>query len=86
MSFFSVYRTILPFDTILEMYYNSDFRLVLVPNTASEDDFKYSADPLLQIIYEERIEPYLEEFDKFQKNLSHLDSQTVLYLPFLYIR
>ena len=89
MSHFSVEKTILPFDTLSEMYHKSDFRLALTPKASYEDDFKYSTDPLWQKIYKERIEPYLQEYDEFRKNLSHLilkDSKTVLYKPYSAIR
>ena len=62
VTYLSSRKIILPFDTIEEMYLNTNFRLALIPNTAYEDDFKYSSDPMFQKIYEERIKPHLQEY------------------------
>ena len=71
ITYLSTRKIIMPFKTMEEMYFNTDFRLALIPNTAYEDDFKYSADPIIQKVYEERFKPHLTEYLEF-KDLSEL--------------
>ena len=52
----------MPFTTIEELYYNTNFRISLTPNSAQQDDFAQSKDQLFQKIYEERIKPHLQEY------------------------
>ena len=55
-------KTIMPFTSITELYQHTNFRVVVLPNSADEDFFKYSTDPIIQKIYEERIRPYLQDY------------------------
>ena len=83
VTYLSSRKTILPFNTIEEMYLNTNFRLALIPNTAYEDDFKYSSDPLFQKIYEERIKPYLQEYMEYPTDIYQVirnDLETALYV------
>ena len=59
----------MPFTTIEDLYYNTDFRISVIPNSAQHDDFSQSTDQLIQKIYEERIKPHLQEY---------LDSRTTM--------
>ena len=52
----------MPFTSIEELYYNTNFRISLIPNSALVDDFAQSKDPLFQKIYEERFKPNLQEY------------------------
>ena len=82
----------MPFSTITDMYLNTDFRLALIPATSYEDDFKYSTDPIWNKIYEERLEPYLQEYSNYPDHLSDMihfirdDFSTALYESFAPIR
>ena len=76
----------MPFTTIEELYYNTNFRISLTPNSAQQDDFAQSKDQLFQKIYEERIKPHLQEYldypilssdDAF--NLIRNDYKTAVY-------
>ena len=62
MSYLATRKTVLPFENLVEMYYDTDFRLALVPSTTYEDNFKYSTDPLFQKIYTERLKPHLPDY------------------------
>ena len=62
VSYLATRKTVLPFNTLSEMYENTDFRLALIPDTSFENSFKYSTDPLWQKIYKERLEPNLQEY------------------------
>ena len=55
-------KIIMPFTTIEELYYNTNFRIALLPNSASLDDFAQSKDQLYQKIYEERLKPHVQEY------------------------
>ena len=52
----------MPFTSIEELYYNTNFRISLVPNAAHEDDFARSVNPIFQKIYEDRIKPHRKEY------------------------
>ena len=92
VSYLSSRKTIMPFSTITDMYLNTDFRLALIPATSYEDDFKYSTDPIWNKIYEERLEPYLQEYSNYPDHLSDMihfirdDFSTALYESFAPIR
>ena len=85
VTYLSTRKTIMPFNTLEEMYLNTNFRLALIPNTAYEDAFKYSSDPMIQTIYEERIKPHLQEYLDYpnhNSDLSHFirnDLGTAIY-------
>ena len=61
----TVRKTSMPFRTIEDLYYNTNFRISLLPNSAQEDDFAQSADPMFRKIYEERIKPHLQEYSAY---------------------
>ena len=76
----------MPFTTIEDMYYNTNFRISLLPNSAQEDDFAQSADPMFRKIYEERIEPHLQEYSAYpilsnKDNINFIqnDDKTAVY-------
>ena len=85
VSYLATRKTVLPFHTLSEMYENTDFRLALIPSTSFEDSFKYSADPLWQKIYKERLQPHLQEYSDYPDHLSDMvnflrnDYKTALY-------
>jgi hypothetical protein len=92
VSYLSTRKTVMPFDTISEMYLNTDFRIALIPSTSYEDNFKYSADPLWLSIFKERIQPFLKEYGDYPDHLSDMihfiknDFKTALYEGFIPIR
>ena len=62
----------MPFDSLTDMYLNTDFRLAVIPSTVYEDDFKFSKEALWQGIYNERIKPYLTEYSSYENYLSDM--------------
>ena len=55
-------RTVsLPFKDISDLVVNTQFRIILVPGTSLEDDFKTSTDPIWQAAWTDRVQPHLEE-------------------------
>ena len=94
VSYLAVRKTVLPFNSLSEMYERTNFRLALIPSTSYEDNFKYSNDPLFNKIYKERIEPHLEEYQEYKYHLSDMihflrnDYETALYegaIPIRYL-
>ena len=85
VSYLATRKTVLPFNSLLEMYERTNFRLALIPSTSYEDNFKYSNDPLLRRIYKERIQPHLQEYQDYPEHLSDMthfirnDYKTALY-------
>ena len=57
-------NTILPFDGIESLVLLSDAKIVVAPDSAHVDKFKYSKDPIWQKAWSERIEPNLDFYRK----------------------
>ena len=55
----------LPFQDIPDLVANTQFRIILMPGTSYEDDFKTSTDPTWQTAWTDRVQPHLEEHDGF---------------------
>ena len=51
----------LPFKDISDLVINTQFRIITLPGSSYEDDFKSSTDPIWQAAYTDRIRPHLEE-------------------------
>ena len=51
----------LPFKDIPDLVINTQFRIILLPNSSYEDDFKTSTDPIWQAAWTDRVQPHLEE-------------------------
>ena len=71
------------------MYAKTPFRLAMIPDTTYVDNFRYSQDPTWMKIYEERIEPHLQEYRDYPDHLSYMihfikeDPNTALYDGFI---
>ena len=85
VSYLSTRKTVMPFNTIEELYLNTEFRLALIPSTTYEDNFKYSKVPIWQNIYKERVLPHLQEYTDYENYLTDMvyfiknDFATALY-------
>ena len=92
LSYLFTRKTVLPFRSLNDMYYNApDFRLALVPWSAWEDDFKYSINPVWQNIYQEMLQPYLDEYSNYKNPTDMIDfikndDKIALYSPYHTIR
>ena len=62
ITYLSTRKITMPFTSFTELYLHTNFKVVVLPYSADEDFFKYSTDPIIQKIYEERIKPYLQEY------------------------
>ena len=85
ISYLSTRFVVLPFTNIRELVENSNYRIGLMPGSSQESYFKTSTDPFVQEAYSERIEPYLDEFDQFSKNLIDLllsDETLAIYISY----
>ena len=77
-------ETPMPFGNVKEMYeIAAHFRLALQPYSASEDDFKYSSNPLWKNVYSEKVLPHYKEYLEnplYFKNMTHFIKQSNLAL------
>lgn len=89
VSYLATRKTVLPFSGIAEMYQNTEFRLALIPSTTYEDNFKYAQDPIFKGVYEDRIQPHLDEYSSYENYLTDMvyfiknDFSTALYDGYL---
>ena len=72
VSYLSTRKTVMPFNSIEELYLNTEFRIALIPSTTFEDNFKYSKDPLWSNLYKERIGPNIDEYKSYENYLSDM--------------
>ena len=50
----------LPFDNLQTLLENTDYRIILMPESSFEDVFRQSTDPVRQKAYQENIKPNIE--------------------------
>ena len=55
----------MPFDSLSTLMDNTNFKLTTYPNTALENKFKFSTNPLWQKAWNERMEPYRDELKPY---------------------
>jgi hypothetical protein len=67
ISYLSTRVIMLPFHSIAEMVNTNDYRLFVSPGTSVFDAFKLSTDPDWKKAWNEKIEPYLEEYTRLEK-------------------
>ena len=91
VSYLTTRKTVMPFDSLTDMYLNTDFRLAVIPSTVYEDDFKFSKEALWQGIYNDRIKPHLTEYENHSSDMVYFireDFSTALidgYIPITYV-
>ena len=85
ISYLSTRFVVVPFTNIRELVQNSDYRIALMRGSSQESFFKTSPDPYVQKAYSDRIEPYLDEFEPFSRNLIDLlltDESLAIYISY----
>ena len=60
ISYLSTRITVLPFDNIPELIALSQYRILLVPGSSDQEDFRTSQDPDWKTAWIERVKPHLE--------------------------
>ena len=60
-----VRKVVLPFDGIEELVLFSDSKIVVVPDSAMMDTFKFSKDPIWQRAWSERIAPNMDFYEAY---------------------
>ena len=60
--------TVIPFDSIPKLVADTDFKISLMPGTSFEDVFKTATDPYWQKAWNDRIEPFLEDYRPYYGN------------------
>ena len=69
ISYLSTRFITLPFYGVKSLIEKSDYQIALWPGTAFEDTFKLSIDPAFEKAWSERIEPYLDVYQKYAGTL-----------------
>ena len=65
ISYLSTHKISMPFESLEKLLQATDFKIAIIPESAQEDNFKLSSDPIKQKIYNQRIKPYLYDFDSY---------------------
>ena len=91
ISYLSTQNMALPFKNMPELVSKSNFRVATSPGSTYAESFSASEDPIWQTIWNERMEPYLEEYRPYdaKKNWNDLlkaDAETALYYDYLSVR
>ena len=55
----------MPFESLEKLLQATNFKIAIIPESAQEDNFKLSSDPIKRKIYNQRIKPYLYDFDSY---------------------
>ena len=85
ISFMAKQTIALSFQDISDLYKNTDMRIAIMPGGMVENDFRYSKDPLWQKIFQERVEPHLEEIKAYPNHITDMthfirnDYKTAMY-------
>ena len=56
---------VLPFTSLETLIDSTNYRIVILPNSAQEEAFKDHELPIRQKAWEQRIEPYLEQYSSW---------------------
>ena len=70
ISYLSTSKTVLPFTSLETLIDSTNYRIVIIPNTAQEESFKDHELPIRQKAWDERIEPYLEQYSSWRQKSS----------------
>ena len=65
ISYLTTHKISMPFESLEKLLQATNFKIAIIPESAQEDNFKLSSDPIKQEIYKERIKPYLYDFDSY---------------------
>ena len=61
ISYLATRVTSLPFKDITDLVVNTQFRIITLPGSSYEDDFKSSTDPIWKAAWTDKVKPHLEE-------------------------
>ena len=67
ISYLATRKIVLPFNSVEELVKKSDYKIAIIPGTNAENVFKYSSDETWQKAWNERIEPYLQNYAGIKK-------------------
>ena len=65
ISYLSTHKINMPFDSLEKLLEATNYKIAIIPESAQEDNFKLSSDPIKQKIYIQRIKPSLYDFDSY---------------------
>ena len=67
ISYLATRKIVLPFNNVEELVKKSNYKIAINPGTTQEDVFKYSSDESWQKAWNDRIEPYLQNYAGIKK-------------------
>ena len=79
-SYLSTHKISLPFDSLEKLLEATNYKIALIPESALEDNFKLSSDPIKRKIYIQRIKPSLYDFDSYSGR--YISSVTFTNIPY----
>ena len=65
ISYLTTHKISMPFESLEKLLQATNFKIAIIPESAQEDNFKLSSDPIKRKIYNQRIKPYLYDFDSY---------------------
>ena len=65
ISYLTTHKISMPFESLEKLLQETNFKIAVIPKSAQEDNFKLSSDPIKRKIYNQRIKPYLYDFDSY---------------------
>ena len=68
VSYLAVQITTLPFTGMETFLSSSNYKMLTRPNSYTQTVFEFAMDPTWKAIWTERLEPYVEYFDKYIGN------------------
>ena len=64
-SYLTTKKINMPFDSLEKLLDATNYKIALIPESAQEEDFKLSSDPIKQKVYIQRIKPYLYDYGSY---------------------
>ena len=62
ISYLAVRTIVLPYQSLEDMYRNTDHKLIVQPGSFQVNLLSQSSDPVIKTIYEERVAPYIDDY------------------------
>ena len=64
-SYLTTKKINMPFDSLEKLLDATNYKIAIMPESAEEDGFKLSSDPIKQKVYIQRIKPYLYDWGSY---------------------
>ena len=85
ISYLSTHKISMPFESLEKLLQATNFKIAIIPESAQEDNFKLSSDPIKQKIYNQRIKPYLYDWGSYSgRRFNSYINQSIKYKCFCF--